>query len=627
MSDRPRHRSRRRRRTKEEREHAAQRWPAALAAREQFNQQLAELIQVAGAPALDESIVIAEHQEYQRRRERDEAQKKKRADVARLRWDLRHEEERDRRRQDEIAAQRSCDELDESLSFLTEQQDSTIPETKAKGANELPQVSIVAETDPRPRRSRARPKTKQEREEAARRWHSGLDARQQIHKPTDEMRVAEAQASKASPVRARAPRHGGTGAEEARKKIITDAAGRRFEQKREHERDRREEENRAKQRSLDELQYRPSALQPAGTSADAEVDTPPQQFGFFNGMSVIPNWGSAETSGGETGVSEKEIDPPTTPPENATEISETQQAFLNAFRQAGTILGAAKSIGIDRRMHYDWLANDVGGVYAKAFWATQAQWGSSLYKTFVNRALDGLQRKVWYRGRMVGEVTTYSERQLVRLAQRVCVQYAVKRRPVREPPVRVVAERYDVHTGAVVTQARSNPTEPVYDGAWDEGRLTLKSEAEPRILWERTDPRTGKVVSCSWGSEDPFANRPAEDPFSDEYWSTRMKKKAFLHAVRQGQSVSRAAALVGMNRWMHYHWLKPINDPEGEYCTAYEDARQAFATRVHLEIVRRVFVGIQQPVYRSGKIVGQRLEKSDRLLELMLKAFCPEFAD
>jgi hypothetical protein len=106
-----------------------------------------------------------------------------------------------------------------------------------------------------------------------------------------------------------------------------------------------------------------------------------------------------------------------------------------------------------------------------------------------------------------------------------------------------------------------------------------------------------------------------------------MKKTAFLDAVRQGRSVSSAAALVGINRSLHYHWLKPMNDPYGEYGKAYEDARIELATQVHLEVMRRVFVGIKEPIYRRGKVVGERLIQSDRLLQMVLKAYCREFQD
>jgi hypothetical protein len=100
-----------------------------------------------------------------------------------------------------------------------------------------------------------------------------------------------------------------------------------------------------------------------------------------------------------------------------------------------------------------------------------------------------------------------------------------------------------------------------------------------------------------------------------------------------------AAKLTGMSRDAHYKRLKRENDPAGEYRQAFEKAREEFRDRLRHEAIRRGMLGIKRPIMYGGAQVMQEngetrekepmwhIEYSDRMLILLLKAYCPEFHD
>src|SRR5205807_321553 len=73
------------------------------------------------------------------------------------------------------------------------------------------------------------------------------------------------------------------------------------------------------------------------------------------------------------------------------------------------------------------------------------------------------------------------------------------------------------------------------------------------------------------------------------------------------------------------------NDPDGTYRASFDDAREAFRDAVRDEVRRRAFEG-SDPVMFEGKQCSDQAgnllyRKSDRMLELLAKATCPEFRD
>ena len=84
-----------------------------------------------------------------------------------------------------------------------------------------------------------------------------------------------------------------------------------------------------------------------------------------------------------------------------------------------------------------------------------------------------------------------------------------------------------------------------------------------------------------------------------------------------------AAKAAGIWRKTHYRWLK-----DQSYAEEFQDAQEEFRDRIRAEIRRRAIDGWDEPVVYQGVLTGAVVRKySDRMLELMAKAYCPEFRD
>lgn len=98
------------------------------------------------------------------------------------------------------------------------------------------------------------------------------------------------------------------------------------------------------------------------------------------------------------------------------------------------------------------------------------------------------------------------------------------------------------------------------------------------------------------------------------------RKNTMLKALAQGASVSAAAASAGTTRATAFRWRKA--DPE--FAKAWADAVEEGTDLLEEEAVRRAVDGVQVPIYYKGEVCGVVFEKSDRLLEFMLKARRPQ---
>ncbi len=98
-------------------------------------------------------------------------------------------------------------------------------------------------------------------------------------------------------------------------------------------------------------------------------------------------------------------------------------AFLKGLEQGMSAAGAAEAAGISRSLVYRWREHD--RAFAAA-WRLAAEVGTDrLEDEAMRRALEGVEKPVFYRGEAVGVVRTYDNRLLMLLLQR--------RRPAREP--------------------------------------------------------------------------------------------------------------------------------------------------------------------------------------------------
>src|SRR5579871_69571 len=119
--------------------------------------------------------------------------------------------------------------------------------------------------------------------------------------------------------------------------------------------------------------------------------------------------------------------------------------------------------------------------------------------------------------------------------------------------------------------------------------------------------------------------------------TTRSHQVAFLTAVAIHGTITKAALEAGIHRSTHYLWL----EKDEVYAQAFKDAEGMFADYVREEVRRRAIDGIDEPLTYMGRISYHRnldgnddLDRpvvirrvSDRLLELLAKAKCPEFRD
>lgn len=88
-----------------------------------------------------------------------------------------------------------------------------------------------------------------------------------------------------------------------------------------------------------------------------------------------------------------------------------KRAFLAAYSECGTITRAAEIAGIERKTHYDWLKADA--VYAKACDAAYEQAAERLEEEARRRAVEGVQKPVFYKGEKCGVVQEYSDTLLI----------------------------------------------------------------------------------------------------------------------------------------------------------------------------------------------------------------------
>ncbi len=94
----------------------------------------------------------------------------------------------------------------------------------------------------------------------------------------------------------------------------------------------------------------------------------------------------------------------------------------------------------------------------------------------------------------------------------------------------------------------------------------------------------------------------------------RHTRAKLIKEFRRTGRVDLACAFAGVDRSMHYDWLK--TDPK--YTAEFEAAREEVAGLLEDEAVRRAYHGTAKPVNVAGQIVMLH-EFSDRLLEFLLK--------
>ncbi len=83
--------------------------------------------------------------------------------------------------------------------------------------------------------------------------------------------------------------------------------------------------------------------------------------------------------------------------------------------------------------------------------------------------------------------------------------------------------------------------------------------------------------------------------------------------------IAQAAEAAGIERGMHYYWLK--HDPT--YRPRFEEADKIAIEALEDEASRRAMQGVDEPVFQGGEQVGTVRKYSDRLMEFLLRGRNP----
>ena len=97
-----------------------------------------------------------------------------------------------------------------------------------------------------------------------------------------------------------------------------------------------------------------------------------------------------------------------------------QEQFLAAYTACGNLTDAARSIGCDRRSHYDWLKSDP--TYRERYQEAHAEACDSLRSEARRRAVEGVEEPVYYQGVECGRIRKYSDILLIFLLKAAAPQ-------------------------------------------------------------------------------------------------------------------------------------------------------------------------------------------------------------
>ena len=101
-------------------------------------------------------------------------------------------------------------------------------------------------------------------------------------------------------------------------------------------------------------------------------------------------------------------------PKGSKRPSANQAAFLAAYSKTGVVTLAAEIAGVPRRNHSYWLHNDKD--YPAHFAEAHDMACDAIEAEMRRRAIEGVQKPVFYKGEVCGYITEYSDTLLAMLA-------------------------------------------------------------------------------------------------------------------------------------------------------------------------------------------------------------------
>jgi hypothetical protein len=101
---------------------------------------------------------------------------------------------------------------------------------------------------------------------------------------------------------------------------------------------------------------------------------------------------------------------------------------------------------------------------------------------------------------------------------------------------------------------------------------------------------------------------------------TADRQTAFLERLAEGGNVMSAASAVGITRATAY----AARERDEAFADSWDEALERYGASLEQELHKRIFDGVPRPIFQRGELVGHEALKSDRLLEIALKAHRPE---
>lgn len=93
------------------------------------------------------------------------------------------------------------------------------------------------------------------------------------------------------------------------------------------------------------------------------------------------------------------------------DTSVQQRRFLTAFAACGQVVKAARWCKLHRQAHYNWMKDDPS--YPARFRDAEAKAARTLEDEIIRRGHEGIRKAVWYKGKIVGYETEYSDACLI----------------------------------------------------------------------------------------------------------------------------------------------------------------------------------------------------------------------
>lgn len=118
-------------------------------------------------------------------------------------------------------------------------------------------------------------------------------------------------------------------------------------------------------------------------------------------------------------------------PPKKESLTPHQTAFLAAFAECGSVLLAASAAGVSRRSHSRWLQGCEE--YRQAFDDAREDAADALAAEARRRAVEGVEKPVFYKGEQVGSVRQYSDTLLIFLLKAAKPEKYGDRQPAHEP--------------------------------------------------------------------------------------------------------------------------------------------------------------------------------------------------